>query len=117
MSIKFHEFYTDEEVSGSRRAGRQPGRGVVGWIRRRAWIDGLASEQITKSPGLAACRPTRPLVEVQHPPGLLQEPESRGKLHDRYCPGLIGSSDSHRPIVEAEASETPGSITHRCSSE
>jgi len=42
---------------------------------------------------------------------------SFGKIHERCCQGLIASRESQRPIVEADASETPRSTTNRCSSD
>src|SRR5207249_11562717 len=41
---------------------------------------------------------------------------SRGKIQERCCHGLIASSASQRPIVEADASLTARSTTKRCSS-
>ncbi len=40
-----------------------------------------------------------------------------GKIQERCCHGLIASSESQRPIVEADASEMPRSTTNRCSSD
>src|SRR5829696_8631886 len=41
---------------------------------------------------------------------------SRGKIHERCCHGLIASSASQRPIVDADASLMACSMTKRCSS-
>ena len=39
-----------------------------------------------------------------------------GKIQERCCHGLSASSASQRAIVEADAAQTPRSITSRCSS-
>src|SRR5712691_2313057 len=41
---------------------------------------------------------------------------SVGNTQERCCQGLSASSASQRAIVEADASQTPRSITSRCSS-
>src|SRR5213592_1367676 len=41
---------------------------------------------------------------------------SVGKIQERCCHGFSASSASQRAIVEADASQTPRSITSRCSS-
>jgi hypothetical protein len=45
-----------------------------------------------------------PLVEIEDPAGVLWEVGITGKIHERTCPGLIASSASHRPIIDADAS-------------
>src|SRR6266542_2726708 len=42
---------------------------------------------------------------------------SRGKIHERWRHGLIASSASQRPIVDADASQIACSMTKRCSSD
>ena len=53
------------------------------------------------------------LVEIEHPARLDRNSGSVGKIHERYCHGLIASSRSHRTIVDADASLIPRSITSR----
>jgi hypothetical protein len=38
---------------------------------------------------------------------------SRGKIHDRYCQGLIASSNNQRRTVEADTDPTSPSVTAR----
>src|SRR5205823_1003054 len=49
-------------------------------------------------------------------PAFSRKAGSVGKIQERCCHGLSASSASQRAIVEADASQTPRSITSRCSS-
>jgi hypothetical protein len=51
--------------SCSTRWPRPGAGGAEGWLRLRAWIEGLASAQMTKSPGSSSLPSQRPLVEVE----------------------------------------------------
>jgi hypothetical protein len=86
-------------------------------MRRRAWIEGFASAQITKSSGPNGFPSQRPAYSSSTGVAFWRKSGSRGKIHERYRHGLIASLASHRPIVEADASLTPRSTTNRCSSE
>jgi hypothetical protein len=52
-------------------------------------------------------------VEIEHHAGLLGEPGSRGKIHERCCHGFKAALCSQREIVDADASVTARSITSR----
>jgi hypothetical protein len=59
--------------SCSTRWPRRGAGGAPGWMRLRAWIEGLASAQMTNSPGSSSFAVPAALVEVEHRPGLLEE--------------------------------------------
>src|SRR6266540_3334700 len=85
-------------------------------MRRRAWIEGFSSAQMTRSPGCSSFPSHRPSYRSRTRSALARNSGSVGNTHERYCQGLIASSASQRAIVEADASQIPRSTTSRCSS-
>jgi hypothetical protein len=77
-------------------------------VDRRAGLDrGLGVGADHAVAGLKQLAFPAALIEVEEWAGLLQEVGARGKIHERCWQGLIASSTSQRPIVDADARLMP----------
>jgi hypothetical protein len=78
----------------------------VGWQRQRAWMLVFSSAEMTNSPGVRGRPANRRWYKSSTTSALAAKLGARGKIHERYCHGLIGSSASQRHRVVIETSPT-----------
>src|SRR5215472_5702384 len=88
--------------SCSTRIGRPGAGGLVGWHRARAWMEGLASTQMTWSPGGSRLPWQYPWYRSRMTVALAAKSGSRGEIQDWYCQGLMGCSAKIRKTEEGE---------------